>query len=143
MYPKFCKVLGLPELIDDPRFETNMKRVENRAEIMPLLEEKMRQKDRTEWYRLFEEAGLPYGPILGLDEVFADDNIQQREMLFTMEHPIEKEIPQLGFPFKMSLTPSNARLRPPTLGEHNAEILAERLNYTMQELEKLKEEKVI
>jgi crotonobetainyl-CoA:carnitine CoA-transferase CaiB-like acyl-CoA transferase len=143
MYPKFCKVLGLPELIDDPRFETNMKRVENRAEIMPLLEERMRQKDRAEWYRLFEEAGLPYGPILGLDEVFADDNIQQREMLFTMEHPIENEISQLGFPFKMSLTPSSARLRPPTLGEHNAEILAERLNYTMPELEKLKEEKVI
>jgi crotonobetainyl-CoA:carnitine CoA-transferase CaiB-like acyl-CoA transferase len=143
MYPKFCKVLGLPELIDDPRFETNMKRVENRAEIGPLLEERMRQKDRAEWYRLFEEAGLPYGPILGLDEVFADDNIQQREMLFTMEHPIENEISQLGFPFKMSLTPSSARLRPPTLGEHNAEILAERLNYTMPELEKLKEEKVI
>ncbi|MDZ7695944.1 MAG: CaiB/BaiF CoA-transferase family protein [Deltaproteobacteria bacterium] len=143
MYPKFCRVIGLPELIDDPRFVTNKKRVENRAEIMPILEEKIRQKDRDEWFRLFEKANLPYGPILGLDEVFADENIRERGMFFTMEHPIENEIPQLGFPFKMSLTPPNARLRPPTLGEHNTEILVERLNYTMQELGKLKEESVI
>jgi len=143
MYSKFCKILGLPELINDPRFDTNTKRVENRAEIMPILEEKMREKSREEWLRLFEEAKLPCGPILNLREVFADANIKEREMLFTLQHPIEGEVQQLGFPYKLSATPAKARLYPPLLGEHNEEILTEWLNYSAQDVERLREQKVI
>jgi crotonobetainyl-CoA:carnitine CoA-transferase CaiB-like acyl-CoA transferase len=98
MYPKFCELLGLTELIDDPRFNTNAKRVANRDEIMPLFEEKMRAKTRDEWLQLFEEAKLPCGPILNFNEVFADENVLKRDMLFTQEHPIEGLIKQLGFP---------------------------------------------
>ncbi len=123
MYPKFCRVLGLEELIDDPRFDTNSKRVVNRDEIMPIFEERMRTKTRDEWLQLFEKAQLPCGPILEISEVFADQNIIERELLFTLEHPKENEIRQLGFPYKFSQTPASARLRPPQLGEHNREIL--------------------
>ena len=142
MYPKFCKLLGLPELIDDPRFDTNAKRVANRDEIMPLFEEKMRTKTRDEWLQLFEEAKLPCGPISNLNEVFSDPNISEREMLFSLEHPIEGVIEQLGFPFKFSQTPAEAKLRPPLLGEHNDEVL-KWLNYSDQDIERFREEKVI
>ena len=142
MYPKFCELLGMPELIDDPRFDTNAKRVANRDEIMPLFEEKMRSKTRDEWLQLFEEAKLPCGPISDLNEVFSDRNISEREMLFSLEHPVEGVIKQLGFPFKFSQTPAAARLRPPLLGEHNLEILGS-LGYSEQEIETFKAEKVI
>ncbi len=142
MYPKFCELLGLPELIDDPRFNTNARRVANRDEIMPLFEEKMRDKTRDEWLQLFEEAKLPCGPILNFNEVFADKNVLERDMLFTQEHPIEGLIKQLGFPFKFSQTPAEAKRRPPLLGEHNEEIL-KYLNYSDREIERFREEKVI
>jgi len=142
MYPRFCKLLGLEELIDDPRFDTNAKRVANRNEIMPLLEEKMREKNRDEWLQLFEEAKLPCGPILNLSEVFADENVLARKMMFTLDHPIEGVIQQLGFAFKFSQSPAQANLRPPLLGEHNEEILSW-LNYSGREIERFREEKVI
>ncbi len=142
MYPKFCELLGMPELIDDPRFDTNAKRVANRDKIMPLFEEKMRTKTRDEWLQLFEEAKLPCGPISDLNEVFNDRNISEREMLFSLEHPVEGVIEQLGFPFKFSQTPAAARLRPPLLGEHNPEILGS-LGYSEQEIETFRAEKVI
>ena len=142
MYPKFCELLGLPELIDDPRFDTNAKRVANRDEIMPIFENKMREKSRDEWLQLFEEAKLPCGPILNLSEVFNDTNILEREMLFSLEHPIEGVINQLGFPFKFSQTPAEARLRPPLLGEHNHEVL-NWLGYSDRDIEGFREEKVI
>jgi crotonobetainyl-CoA:carnitine CoA-transferase CaiB-like acyl-CoA transferase len=142
MYPKFCKLLGLPELIDDPRFDTNAKRVANRDAIMPILEDKMREKTRDEWLQLFEEAKLPCGPIMNFSQVFNDRNILEREMLFSLEHPVEGIIEQLGFPFKFSQTPAKARLRPPLLGEHNDEVL-KWLNYSDQDIERFREEKVI
>jgi crotonobetainyl-CoA:carnitine CoA-transferase CaiB-like acyl-CoA transferase len=142
MYPRFCKLLGLEELIDDPRFNTNAKRVSRRDEIMPIFEEKMRQKTRTEWLNLFEAAKLPCGPILDLSDVFADQNIPDRNMLFNLEHPVEGLIKQLGFPFKFFETPAEANLRPPLLGEHNQEVLAA-LGYSKQEIKKLKAEKAI
>ena len=142
MYPKFCELLGMRELIDNPRFDTNAKRVANRDEIMPLFEEKMRTKTRDEWLHLFEEAKLPCGPISDLNEVFNDRNISEREMLFSLEHPVEGVIEQLGFPFKFSQTPAAARLRPPLLGEHNEERLKS-LNYSDRDIERFREEKVI
>lgn len=123
MYPKFCRLLGVEELIDDPRFATNADRVANRDEIMPILEARMREKTRGEWLELFEAEGLPCGPILDFSEVFADPNIAARELLLPLDHPVEGEIRQLGFPFKFSHTPASVRLRPPRLGEHTGELL--------------------
>jgi len=143
MYPKFCKLLGVEELINDPRFDTNAKRVENRDEIMPIFENKIRKKTRDEWLRIFEKANLPCGPILALNEVFSDINVKEREMLFTLEHPVEGEIKQLGFPYKLFDTPAKVKLRPPSLGEHNEEVLKGWLNYSNQDIARFKADKVI
>ena len=114
-----------------------------RTRIIPIFEEKMRAKTRDEWLQLFEEAKLPCGPILNLAEVFADKNVVDREMLFTLGHPVEGEIKQLGFPYKLYESSANARLRPPRLGEHNEEVLSGWLDYTSQDIERLRAEKVI
>jgi len=136
MFPKFCKLLGLEHLIGDPRFDSNAKRLAQREEMMPIFEARMREKTQAEWLALFEEAKLPCGPILDMQEVFTDDNIAARQLRFRLSHPQEGEIEQLGFPFKFSETPPSARLRPPQLGEHSREIL-QGAGYSAQQIESL------
>ncbi|MGD2184992.1 MAG: CoA transferase [Desulfobacterales bacterium] len=143
MYAKFCRLLGLEELIDDPRFAANTDRVRHRDQIMPLFEGKMKEKTSREWLQIFEEAGIPCGPILDMGEVFAAPHVKARDLMFTMPHPIEKQIPQLGFPYKFSEASPSARLRPPLLGEHADIILSQQLGMDKEEIRKLIEEKVV
>jgi crotonobetainyl-CoA:carnitine CoA-transferase CaiB-like acyl-CoA transferase len=143
MYAAFCRVLGLDELIDDPRFDTNTKRVANRMQIMPLFEEKMLQKDSNQWLALFEEAGIPCGPILDLEEVFTDPNIAARGLAFEMAHPVERSVQQLGFAFQLSRTPPRADVRPPLLGEHTEQILRQWLHYDDDRINRYKQDKVV
>jgi len=143
MYPVFCRMLGEEALATDPRFETNASRVENREQLMPLLEKKMRSKTLDEWLMLFEKAGIPCGPILDLKEVFADPNIAARDLLVPVEHPVEGPVQLLGFPYKLSKTPPRTRLHPPLLGEQTADILTEWLGYSPSRIERLRADNVL
>jgi len=143
MYAKFCRLLGLEALIDDPRFATNNDRVRNREEIMPLFEDRMKTRTSQAWLQMFEEAGIPCGPILDIGEVFAAPHVKARDMVFRMPHPIENEIPQLGFPYKFSGTSPSARLRPPLLSEHAETILSKELQMGDEEIEALIMERVV
>ncbi len=137
MYSKFCKLLELDDLIDNPRFATNNDRVLHRDEIMPFFENKIKEKPCEEWLQLLEEAGIPCGPILDIGEVFTSPNIEAREMMFSMPHPVENEIPQLGFPYKFSDSSPAARIRPPLLGEHAEIILSQNLGMDQEEIDDL------
>lgn len=138
MYPDFCRAAGLEHLITDPRFQTNRDRVKNRELIMPILEAKLMEKESAEWLALFEAAGVPCGPILDMQEVFADPHVAARQMFFSMEHPTEGSIPQLGFPYKFSRTPLQARSRPPGLGEHTEAVLGAWLGLPAAEIDGLR-----
>jgi formyl-CoA transferase/CoA:oxalate CoA-transferase len=143
MYAKFCRLLDLEELIDDPRFATNTDRVQNRELIMPILEERMQTKTSGEWLDLFEAAGIPCGPILDIGEVFAAPHVAARGMQFSMPHPVERVIPQLGFPYKFSTSAPSVRMRPPLLGEHAETILSEGLGMDRAAIEGLMADKVV
>ena len=143
MYTEFCRLLQLEELIDDPRFATNNARVRHREEIMPILEAQFKKKTSHEWLSLFETAGIPCGPILHMGEVFQSPQVKARDMLFTMPHPVEELIPQLGFPYKFSNASPSARLRPPLLGEHAKMILGEHLGMRGEEIEELIRSRVV
>lgn len=138
MYAAFCRVLNLEDLTDDPRFQSNSDRVKNRDLIMPILEERMLEKDSSEWLILFETAGVPCGPILNLQEVFKDPHVIARQMLFSMDHPTEGRIPQLGFPYKFSRSPLQARRYPPSLGEDTSSVLTDWLGMQKTEIESLR-----
>ena len=143
MYSTFCRLLGMQELATDQRFDTNAKRVANREQIMPLLEEKMRRKTRAEWLALFEKEGIPCGPILDLKEVFMDPNITARDLLVPVEHPVEGAVNLLGFPYKLSETPPRTRLHPPLLGEQTEDILSQWLGITRDHIEHLRSDHVL
>ncbi|MDI3328006.1 MAG: CoA transferase [Alicyclobacillaceae bacterium] len=124
-FRRLCEVLGRPELAEDPRFATNDRRVENREVLIPLLQERFREKDRKAWMAALAEHEIPCGPIQTLDQVFADPQVQARELVRTLVHPTAGEVPVVFNPIKLSETPAQIRRHPPELGEHTEEVLLE------------------
>jgi formyl-CoA transferase len=142
-WKKFCRIAGVEHLMDDPRYATNPKRVENRKILVPLLQEVFLQKDSGEWLKLLGEAEIPIGPINTIDRVFTDPQVLSREMLVEMEHPKVGKLKLVGSPLKLSKTPVQYRLPPPLLGEHTESVLREVLGYDKETIARLKEAKVI
>ena len=140
---KFCKLAELEHLMNDPRYATNPKRVENRKELVSFLQGVFLQKTSDEWLKLLGEAEIPSGPINTIDRVLADPQVLAREMVLEMEHPSTGKYKVIGSPMKLSETPVQYRIPPPLLGEHTAEVLRDILGYTQAEISRLKEEKVI
>lgn len=124
-FARFCEVAGRPELAADARFATNRARVENRAELIPLLNEITATRTTTEWIAQLEARAVPCGPINGLAEVFADPQVQARGLAVTMPHPEAGEVPLVASPIRLSKTPVEYRRAPPLVGEHTDEILAD------------------
>jgi formyl-CoA transferase len=140
---KFCKLAKLEHLVDDPRYATNPKRVENRKGLIPLLREVFLQKDSEEWLKLLSEAEIPNGPINSIDRVFADPQVRSRGMLVEMEHPKVGKLDLVGSPMKLSETPVQYRIPPPFLGEHTELVLRGVLGYDREKIGRLREDKVI
>lgn len=125
LWERLCAILDRPRLVSDPRFADNSARHANLAELVPLLEEVTRQGTTREWWEKFEAVGLPSGPIYTYDQVFADPQVQARQMVQQIHHPVAGDVRVLGNPVKMSATPPRLRLPAPTLGQHTEEVLSE------------------
>lgn len=124
-FEKFCAVAGCPELAEDPRFAKNADRVRHRAVLVPLLAERLRTRPRADWLAALEAAKVPCGPINGLDDVFADPQVNERDMTITLPHPLAGSVELVASPMKLSATPPTARRAPPLLGQHTDEVLGE------------------
>lgn len=141
---RLAAVIGRPELVEDPRFRTNLDRVAHRQELLAILREEFRKWPAMELCRQLWDAGVPVGPVNSIDEVFADPQVLQREMLQVIPHPglSAGEVRLAGFPVKLSATPPSARRHPPRLGEHTSEILVE-LGYTAEDVAGLIDSRVV
>ncbi len=140
---KLCQLIGHPELAEDPRFHDNQSRVRNRQELIQALNGIFAARDAAEWLALLEEAGLPCGPINSLPEVFLHTQTQAREMVREADSSGAGRIKLTGFPYKLSRTPAELHLAPPSLGEHNHEILRDLLGYSESEVADLQARSVI
>lgn len=116
-----CEALGRPELARDPRFATNPTRVAHREELIRILEEVLRHRDRQEWLRELLAAGVPAGPVNSLSELFGDPGLLGG-LLTEVEHPGVGRYRTVRCPLPQAAPPS--RLPPPLLGEHTREVLA-------------------
>ena len=142
LWERFCKAVGLEKVMNDPKFAINAKRVENREEIVKIIGDLIVTKNGEEWLKILTDAGIPCGPIYTVDKIFADPQVLHREMVKELDHPKAGKIKVTGIPVKLSETPGEVKTTPPVLGQHTQEILSE-LGYSEQDMEKLKEEKVI
>jgi crotonobetainyl-CoA:carnitine CoA-transferase CaiB-like acyl-CoA transferase len=119
-FRKLCAMIGKPDLADDPRFKTNALRVKNNDQIVAILQAEIAQRSTAGWMAALEAEGIPAGPVLHHDEVFADPQILARGMVAEVEHPEAGRQRTLGVPIKMSATKGGVRRAAPTLGEHDA-----------------------
>ena len=124
MWRELCTALGLEELAEDALYATNEGRLINKRELRRLMEQKLVARDSSEWMPLINEAGVPCGPVLGIDEAFEHPIADELKLAETVQHAELGEIRVLGRP---AVTGDEPWLRsaPPTLGQHSAEILAE------------------
>ena len=125
LWDKLCRVMRREELLDDERFKTISLRLANRAALEHELEKTFRTQTKDYWVDTLLEAGIPAGPILSYPEAFDSDHAVARRMKMQIAHPIEGEVPNIGFAVKLSGTPQQVQRHPPLLGEHTAEVLAE------------------
>ncbi len=142
LWERFCKAVGLEKVMNDPKFVTNAKRVENRGEIVKIIGDLIIARNGEEWLTILNDAGVPCGPIYTVDKIFADPQVLHRQMLKELDHPRIGKVKVTGIPVKLSETPGEVITAPPVLGQHTHEILAE-LGYSSQDVEKLTQEKVI
>lgn len=125
LWTKLCGVINRPDLLDDPRFESNTKRLANKAALVQELERTFRTQGKQYWVDTLLAAGIPSGPILSYPEAFQSDHAKARHMRMEIDHPVEGSVPNIGFPVKLGGTPQRVYRHPPLLGEHTAEVLAE------------------
>ncbi|PWV59457.1 CaiB/BaiF CoA transferase family protein [Plasticicumulans acidivorans] len=142
-FRRFCTVAGCSELADDPRFHSNSARVAHRAELIPLLAARLRERPRDRWLAELGAANVPCGPINTLDQVFADPQVRYRGMHVELPHPLAGSVPAVGSPLKLSATPVEYRSAPPTLGSDTEAVLRERLGYSAADLARLQAAGVI
>ncbi len=134
---KFCQFLGIEPLIADPRFATNALRVENRAALDAILDERLASEDGHALCDAMLRAGLPAGPVLHVDEAMTAPHTAHRGMAVEMGW-----FRALGTPIKMSRTPGGARATPPVFNQHGLEILAAH-GFTESEIEQLAQTGVV
>ncbi|SNT16597.1 formyl-CoA transferase [Noviherbaspirillum humi] len=142
-YRKFVDAGGRPDLAQDERFATNPMRVRHRDILVPLLAEMVKTRTKQEWIDALEAAGVPCGPINRLDEVFENPQVQARGLRVDLPHPTAGKVGLVGSPMKMSATPPRYDLPPPLLGQHTAEVLADLLRKSDEEIAELRARGVI
>ena len=103
-----------------------------------------RQRPATSGARRSGDCDCCWAPVLGVDEVFADEQVLHRDMLFEMDDPRGQygKVKQIGSAVKLSRTPARRELFPPRKGEHNAEYLG-KIGYTDEEIAKFAEDGII
>jgi len=125
LWERLCKIVDRPDLVADPRFQTNADRVRHAKVIEAELEPVFRRRPAAEWVAACEADGIPAGPVNRLDQAYADPQAQARQMVLELDHPTAGRHRVLGIPVKLSATPGRVRGPAPLLGQHTEEVLRE------------------
>lgn len=136
-YRKLCEALGLDELKEDPRFAVRKDRVINQNLLVSLLEEKIRQRSTKELFDDLVGRGVVVAPIYRANDVVSDPQVLHRELFFEVPHPTVGKVPLVASPMRLSKTPVDTFVAPPTLGQHTHEVLVKVLGYDEKQIQQL------
>ncbi|XP_012272977.1 succinate--hydroxymethylglutarate CoA-transferase isoform X1 [Orussus abietinus] len=137
------RILELPQLADNKKFKTNTERVKNREELLHILRSEFKRKTNKEWMEVLADAPFPWGPVNSIGQVFDDPHIKNIGLVKEMEHATVGKVKLVGPPVIYSYAQNEARLPPPTLGQHTSEVLKELLKYSEATIKNLIHDKVI
>jgi len=139
---KLCEAIGRPDLLEDSRFGTNGDRTTNQRELAAVLESVFVSESVDHWMAVFEDAGVPAGPVYNFEQVYSDPQVIARQMSVEIDHPAAGKTRLIGVPVKLSRTPGRIFRAAPTLGQHTDEILAE-IGLSPDEIRDLREKKAV
>jgi crotonobetainyl-CoA:carnitine CoA-transferase CaiB-like acyl-CoA transferase len=124
LFVKLCTSLEASDLLE-PRFSSNASRVEHRAELIPLLEQHLKRYTSSEVVARLQAAGVPCGPIWSVSDVMESDFVRARGVTTELEHPELGTVKLTTPPFEFDGQRLAVRKPPPTLNQHEQEILTE------------------
>jgi len=138
-----CRALGLEAWGADAELAGNTGRLRRRDEVMQRLGAAIAARPRAEVAAALDAVGVPQGPIRAVDEILTDEHVAARALVEKFAHPTVGEFPALALPFKLDGFDDPAVQRPPLLGEHTEQVLADRLKLSRERIAALREAKAI
>lgn len=142
-WSRVCKAIGMPEAIDDPRFNSIEKRRDNRALVNEMIAGHTQQYSVAELAEILTRFEVPNAPILGIREALAQPQAVAREMVVETEHPVLGKIPIVNRSIKFPGAAQPAPSAPPVLGQHTDEILRDVLGLSADAIAQLRTSKVV
>jgi len=120
---KLIDALGVKQLQENEKFNSNANRMKNLTELTELLKKELVKKTAEEWLKLFDEKGLPCGPINTVTEMFEDPQTIERKMIVDVKNTKAGSFKAIGMPIKFSETKVEDTKESPTFGQHTKQIL--------------------
>lgn len=143
LWQKFCDVIETPWLTQDPRFSDNASRTDNHTALQNVLSPIIKQRTTPAWIDLLEPLDIPCGPIHDVQQVVEDPQVNARDMILQFTHPTAGPLRMAGTPIKLTDTPGQISGIAPELGEHTDDVLTSILNFSKQEIHKLRSQNII
>lgn len=122
---RFLDALGLGDLLEDPRYDDNGKRMARRGELKEMIDERMQGQPREHWIERLNAAGVPCGRVKNLAEVFQDPQVLSQEMVLEIDQRDGRRVKTTGFPIKLAETPCAVQHPVPELGADTSDVLRE------------------
>jgi len=136
LWQRFCKLAGLDDVRDDPRFATNAQRVQHRTETVALVAAAMQKRGRADWLHALDGAGIPCSPLHTLGELSDHPHTRASGMVVDYQHPALGKLSTVAQPLRFDGERTAVRHAAPMHGEHTREVLAE-LGYSQAQIARL------
>ena len=139
---KLIDALEVKELQENEKFNSNANRMQNVTELTELLKKELAKKTSAEWLKLFDEKGLPCGPINTVTEMFEDPQTKERKMIVDVKNEKAGSFKAIGMPIKFSETKVEDTKESPTFGQHTKQILLDH-GFKSEEIDSLMKQGVV
>ncbi|MBZ5610291.1 MAG: CoA transferase [Acidobacteriia bacterium] len=123
LWERMCDTVGRPEWKAREEWKTQNGRSAERKQINAAIGEITQHQPAAHWIELFEDAGVPCGPIYSIDQVFADPQVRHLGLAAPMTHPRLGETEVVNSPINLSGVAKGVRTPTPEAGEHTSEVL--------------------
>ena len=142
IWAKVCDLMGMPELADDPAFNTREARREHQQDVLAIVGEWAATRTKEEIYHTLQGMRTIAGYVATVEDLFKSEQFLFREFFQPIEHPFTGEAMYPGAPINIE-GETWQQSRAPLLGEHNEKVYHDQLGYSTEELAKLRGEGVI
>lgn len=139
---KLIDALEVKELQENEKFNSNANRMQNIRELTEILKKELEKKTSAEWLKLFDEKGLPCGPINTVTEMFEDPQTIERKMIVDVKNKKAGSFKAIGMPIKFSETKVEDTKESPTFGQHTKQILLD-YGFKSEEIDSLMKQGVV